>query len=433
SDLHPATTGSAELLAGVVELLYAGAEYYTAVQTIIPVAAGSEILFSRVYDSLLRRPGDPPAATLLLGFDSIPIRAEKSLFDLARWVRDRPALAATLQATPSGVLLAERPDSAQDGWPEFWSRLQGHLDRYGHTVYNLDFVNPVPADDPAPLLDTLRFYLTAGPAADPHQRQRRSTAAREELAGTVRARLGPLRRRLFDGLLSRAQENAPLREDALADVGLAWPQLRRLLAELGRRLVAAGVVDDPADVCWLRHEEIAAALAAERPPGQQAEVERRRQIWRGQRRATPPQVLPERVWLTLFRRMLPGATNRDGGDLLTGLAGSAGRVTAVARVLAGPEDFGLLQPGEVLVASITTPAWTPLFVRAAAVVTDIGGPLSHSSIVAREYGIPAVLGTGVGTRRIRTGQRVTVDGDAGTVTLHDAAPASTGIGVTPDG
>jgi pyruvate,water dikinase len=94
-------------------------------------------------------------------------------------------------------------------------------------------------------------------------------------------------------------------------------------------------------------------------------------------------------------------------------------VTAVARVLAGPEDFGLLQPGEVLVATITTPAWTSLFVRAAGVVTDIGGPLSHSSIVAREYGIPAVLGTGVGTKSIRNGQRVTVDGDAGTVTLHD--------------
>ena len=77
-------------------------------------------------------------------------------------------------------------------------------------------------------------------------------------------------------------------------------------------------------------------------------------------------------------------------------------------------------PGEVLVASITTPAWTSLFAMAAAVVTDIGGPLSHSSIVAREYGIPAVLGTAVATRRIHSGQRIRVDGDAGTVTLLDA-------------
>jgi pyruvate,water dikinase len=77
-----------------------------------------------------------------------------------------------------------------------------------------------------------------------------------------------------------------------------------------------------------------------------------------------------------------------------------------------------MQPGDVIVAVITTPAWTPLFARASAVVTDIGGPLSHSSIVAREYGIPAVLGTGTATRRIRDGQMISVDGNAGTVSLN---------------
>ena len=96
---------------------------------------------------------------------------------------------------------------------------------------------------------------------------------------------------------------------------------------------------------------------------------------------------------------------------------SAGTVTAPACVLHGPEDFAQMQPGCVLVAGITTPAWTPLFPLAAAVVTDIGGPLSHGSIVAREYGIPAVLGTGAATKRIRSGQVITVDGSTGVVTL----------------
>ena len=79
-----------------------------------------------------------------------------------------------------------------------------------------------------------------------------------------------------------------------------------------------------------------------------------------------------------------------------------------------------MRPGDVLVAGTTTPAWTPLFAMASAVVTDIGGPLSHGSIVAREYGIPAVMGTGVATKRIRNGQVITVDGSAGTVTLSAA-------------
>jgi pyruvate,water dikinase len=88
-------------------------------------------------------------------------------------------------------------------------------------------------------------------------------------------------------------------------------------------------------------------------------------------------------------------------------------------VLHGPEDFSTMQAGDILVAGITTPAWTPLFVLASGIVTDVGGPMSHSSIVAREYGIPAVLGTGVATKRILSGQSIRVDGDAGTVTLLD--------------
>jgi pyruvate,water dikinase len=121
--------------------------------------------------------------------------------------------------------------------------------------------------------------------------------------------------------------------------------------------------------------------------------------------------------------MMPATMAEQTGDVLSGIGASSGRITGTARVLGGPADFARLQPGEVLVASITTPAWTSLFARAGAVVTDIGGPLSHSSIVAREYGIPAVLGTAVATRRIADGQQVTVDGDAGKVYLTDPGAA----------
>jgi len=107
----------------------------------------------------------------------------------------------------------------------------------------------------------------------------------------------------------------------------------------------------------------------------------------------------------------------DEKNVIKGFGVSQGKVTAPARVLLGPEDFDQMRLGDVLVAPITTPAWTPLFTLASAIVTDIGGPLSHSSIVAREYGIPAVLGTAFATRRIQSGQMITVDGTAGTVIL----------------
>jgi pyruvate,water dikinase len=122
----------------------------------------------------------------------------------------------------------------------------------------------------------------------------------------------------------------------------------------------------------------------------------------------------------LFERFMPTHAQEEG-NTIKGVGASPGRVTVPACVLHGPEDFDRMQSGAALVAAITTPAWTPLFAMASAIVTDIGGPLSHSSIVAREYGVPAVLGTGVATKLIRSGQMITVDGDAGTVTLLDEA------------
>jgi rifampicin phosphotransferase len=420
-----------ELLAGAQILLDAGTEYYTSVQTIIPLAYLSEALFTTFYNRLVWREGDPPAQTFLLGFDSMPIRAEKSLYDLATWSREHPGLARALVGTPSQQFLdllgaeGTPPGVYREEWREWRTRFRSHLDRYGHTVYNLDFVNPVPADDPTPLFDTLRFYLR-GEGQNPHERQRGTATRREEATSVVLERLDATRGNLFSRLLEWAQGVAPVREDALADVGLAWPVMRRMLLELGRRLVEAGAVEKPADVFWLRWDELedkAGSMdAGESQLASLAEpVEQRKMLWWGQRRVTPPQLLPRGTWLEVFERLMPAASEEQTGDTIKGVAASGGQVTAPARVLSGPEDFGQMQQGEVLVAGITTPAWTALFAMASAVVTDVGGPLSHSSIVAREYAIPAVLGTGVATRRIRSGQSVQVDGDAGTVTLLDGA------------
>jgi len=418
------------LLAGARELLDAGTEYYTSVQTIIPLAATSELLFTGFYNRLVRRVGDPPAQTFLLGFESMPIRAEKSLYDLGTWSREHPGLARVLEGTPSdqvalGLLHADEPPAGvEEGvWHEWRSRFQTYLDRYGHTVYNLDFVNAVPADDPALLFDTLKFYLQ-GERQNPYERQRRTVERREEATRAVLERLEVPRRKVFGRLLKWAQDVAPVREDALADVGLAWPVMRGMLLELGRRLFEAGAVEKPSDVFWLSRDEAektAASLdAGETRLGSLSDtVAQREMLWRGQRRVTPPQLLPKDSWFMAMERLMPAASEEQTGDTIKGVAASGGQVTAQARVLGGPEDFGQMRAGEVLVAAITTPAWTSLFAMASAVVTDVGGPLSHSSIVAREYGIPAVLGTGVATRRIQSGQNIRVNGDAGTVTLLD--------------
>jgi phosphoenolpyruvate synthase/pyruvate phosphate dikinase len=132
----------------------------------------------------------------------------------------------------------------------------------------------------------------------------------------------------------------------------------------------------------------------------------------------PPMALPQmKIFGFDLMSLKDKRGRRNKGNIIKGVAASPGVARGVARILHGPDVFGHMQPGDVLVAPITTPAWTPLFAMASAIVTDVGGPLSHGSIVAREYGIPAVLGTGVATRRIQNGQTITVNGSTGTVEL----------------
>jgi pyruvate,water dikinase len=425
-----AATPATQLLDGVGEIVQSAADHYLTIQSgILPVAYMSEMVFAGFYHRLIQRKDDPSALTFLLGYDSAPILAEKSLYDLATWARARSELAGYLTSASGADIAAAYQSSSvpladTDGWSEFRRRFADHLDRFGHAVYDLDFAKGLAVDEPAPLLETLKYFLT-GQARSPHERQATAAQAREQATQSLLARLKGLRLRWFTKLLRWAQRYAPLREDALADVGLGWPLVRRMLHELGRRLVVADVIAVRDDMFWLKRSEaeaVARALDANQAVSDFRQVvAERRATWERERRVTPPVVLPIKGGARLmgidWSSWMPAKTDQAEGDTIKGIGASPGRVTGVARVLHGPDEFNQMRPGDILVAKITTPAWTPLFALAAGVATDVGGPLSHSSIVAREYQIPAVLGTGVATERIRSGQRITVDGDGGVVMM----------------
>src|SRR6266699_2602470 len=426
-----AATPAGALLAGARDIAEEAGMYYLSVQSgILPAAYMSESFFTLVYNRFLKGRNAPPALTFVLGFDSAPMQAERSLYDLAQWVREQPELAAALanmsseQFTTAYREQAARGVAADGAWPEFWRRLADHLARFGHAIYDLDFAKAVLADDPAPVLETLKFFLS-GQAPDPYKRRAAAEAAREQATETELKQRRGLRLRIFRNLVQRAQRYAPLREDALADAGLGWPVLRRMLRELGRRLVTSSGIDTPDDVFWLTLDELQEAATAlgtgQSPADYHAIVAERRTTWESEHALTPPVALPLKGGTRFlgidFKSMMPARTDQPKGDMLMGIAASPGQVTGPARVISGPGEFDQMRPGDILVARITTPAWTPLFALAAGVVTDVGGPLSHSSIVAREYHIPAVLGAGVATERLSSGQRITVDGDKGTVTV----------------
>ena len=415
-----------ETLQACRELFKAAVDaYWSMVGGVLPAAWISEALFTFFYRILIKHRTDPEASIFLLGFDSVPIQADKSLYTLATWAREQESLAGYLADAPAEQLAmdlksGEPPEVFYEpAWIEWQKRVQAHLEQYGHTIYNLDFANPVPADDPAPLLETCKLYLS-GKGSNPYERQRAARERREAAVSLVRKRLRGWRLRQFDRFLALAQRFAPLREDALADIGLAYPRLRQMLHRIGERLTEAGAIERPEELYWLTEEEVSAVcekldhdLPVERIS--RAIPERKAAI-RSAQKGTPPMRLPHLSVPWLQNRSASISRGKKSGRL-HGVGASAGCITARACVLRGPEDFTRLASGDVLVAKLTTPAWTPLFARAAAIVTDVGGPLSHGSIVAREYGIPAVLGTGDATKRIQDGQTITVDGNTGMVIL----------------
>ncbi len=418
-----------ELWRGVTELLAAAMEYLGGLMgATMGASAGSEGLFTQVYEKMVRREGDPPADVFLMGYDSVPIQAEKSIYDLAAWCRQHPRLAGYVLETPAQQLAAQLAGEALPAgleaqeWGAFRQRFEQYLQRFGHIIFTLDFAHSLPLDNPAPMLESCKMYLR-GEGANPHERQAAYEARRLQAVESLSGRVRGWRGWAFRKSLGWAQSLAAVRESALADIGLGYPILRRMLVELGERFVQAGAMRSAEDIYWLETDEVKTGVANLEAGAAlislDDKVQQRKAESAAAKQVTPPPMLPYRERYMGFKMdtFVAASEGSQTGDTLKGVPTSAGQVTAPACVLHGPEDFSQMKPGAVLVAGATTPAWTPLFAMASAVVTDIGGPLSHGSIVAREYGIPAVMGTGVATRRIQNGQTITVDGNLGTVKL----------------
>jgi rifampicin phosphotransferase len=282
----------------------------------------------------------------------------------------------------------------------------------GHAVFSLDWYFPTAGES------------TAGSADDPSDAVGQPTTpalVSERLAAEAACRTAlasdPKVLSEFEGLLAVNQRFANLREEQARDLTLGWPVLRRCAQHLGSQLEQAGVIGVADDVYFLTMPEILAAHT-----GTAAKAHARRARWNTQRRLPAPLTIgaaPRLIGDPIARAV---ATARAGQDVpdgaILGHPASIGRATGRVRVINSPADFGSFQQGEILVAKATAPAWTPLFSRAAGVVTDGGTLAAHASLIAREYGIPAVVGTGDATRRLTTGQLVTVDGAAGTVVPH---------------
>ena len=324
---------------------------------------------------------------------------------LAALVRADPALADVLREPDAAVALGRV--RTEPACAAFAAEFDAYLAEFGYreTASPVLISPPTWADRPEIVIGLISALAAHERDGEPDV----ATAARAELEALPALR-DPRRRDRVLRHVDAARAAIAFREDSHTAFTRLAPALRRALIELGSRLVARGVIAEPFDVFHLRFEELAAVPDIETaPPGQLEALARLVRVRAAARERLA--AVPMINHAAIFPRRRGAASDA----LVSGTPACAGQATGAVRVIRDFSEFGTLRSGEILVCPYTNPAWTPLFQRAAAVVVDTGGIGSHAAIVARENGIPAVMGTGSGTRVLVTGQRVRVDGTAGIV------------------
>ncbi|MFI6780204.1 PEP/pyruvate-binding domain-containing protein [Micromonospora sp. NPDC050276] len=374
-----------------------------------PIVAG--MLAAALPTALLKGVAGPDEIHAVLGGmpHNVTIEMDLALWRLAQGAGDHRQL---LLDTPPAELAARylRGTLPDIGMAAF-------LDAYGHRgAAEVDLGVPRWAEDPTPVFAAVANYLrVTDPGQGPDQRFQRAAAAAEhalrELTTRARRRR-PVRGTLAGFLLRRARSLAGLREAGKFAGLYPLREARRQLLLIGADLHGSGLLDQPDDIMFLTLDEVHTVV--HQGVDLRGTVTARRAVHRRElrRRTAPVALLSDG---TDVETILPAVPASDG--TLAGVGASAGRVTGPARVVHDP-GTAHVEPGDVLVAATTDPGWTPLFLTAAALVTETGAIMAHGPTVAREYGIPAVICVPDATRTISTGQLVTVDGNAGTITVH---------------
>ncbi len=343
---------------------------------------------------------------LISGVETKTTETNRALEALAAQIRGDSKLRELFARHDSGDLMTVLQHS--EAGQGFLQSFSDFLAQYGHRETALTISQPAWRDQPEAVLGILKVLAgSEPPQASSHEEWQR---ARDELLASSMLGRRPVRN-LFLKSLTNARSLFQMREDTHFYATLAQPLVRSVTLELGKRLEAVGGLNSAQDIFHLKLDELE-GLGEPWPPSAETTATVRALIARRSAKrkslANVPMVDPR---LLAAGAQMPA----DESVLLRGSPGSPGIANGPARIVRDFSEFGKLQAGDVLVAPVTNPAWTPLFQRAAAVVVDTGGAASHAAIVAREYGVPAVMGTMNGTGQLRDGQWIQVDGSRGLV------------------
>lgn len=370
--------------------------------------------------------------TLLKGLpDVVSSKPVLALWDLSRLVHTTPEIASRFESGDASASIASAIAALPDG-SEARGAWDGYLETWGFRGSGeLMLTLPSFQEDPAALVDVLRPYVTLYGTA-PADVIAAQSAERERETARV---LGDLRRRplsfgvpgpvlalAVDRLLRATHASIRFRERARLKQALLYSRLRRLALAIGKHLVSDGRLAAKEDVFFLFHQELDELLSgtAMFPHSVRELVALRAREHAALARTTPPDtvILGEGDYLPRVAVAALSAAPEESGDALRGVGTCGGRASAPAAVMRDLGDMSALKAGDILVTRQTDPGWAPVFFLVKGLVMERGGMLSHGAIIAREFGIPAVVGVRDATRRIAQGDRLTVDGDRGHVEIH---------------
>ena len=352
---------------------------------------------------------------------NVTTEMDLALWEAARTIRqDRQALAHFLARSPEELaaeaVAKKLPGAAQTALDRF-------LERYGmRGVGEIDIGRPRWWEDPLPVIQTLRSYLgiqdeAMAPPVVFRRGEAEARAAQEKLVAAARRRpLGRLKAWFVAWATRRIRTLAGLRESPKFTIINLMGISRRNLLESGEELVRAGVLARRDDLFFLTLPELHVLGMGAPGRWQELVAQRRESVRREERRRQIPRILLSDG--EAFYQGMVAEAGEESARVLVGSPVSPGVVEGIAHVVFEPHQ-AKLKPGEILVCPGTDPAWTPLFLAAAGLVMEVGGMMTHGAVVAREYGIPAVVGVDRATQRIKTGQRIRVDGSTGKIWLLD--------------
>ena len=423
--LDYAAMSDTELLEKLQEL-YEDMVYRCVIHGRINYMTAAASLYADFYNETFS-PDDPTEPyQALQGFVTKSVEAGNGLWRLSRRVRNDPSLRRAFESLAPGELLPALEKS--DAGRAFLAELRAYLDEFGWSSDVFELAEPTWRENPAIPLNAIQGYLFLGDEHDPANQFAQSVKQRNALLARARERLqsDPAKLEHFEALYDAAHLFLNVTEDHNYYIDQIGNTVMRLpILELGARLAARGAIAVRDDVFLLYVPELGEGLAGkdfrQLVAQRRAEMERFARVVPPPIIGTPPALSDDPFEQGLFVKMfgIPPEPSRDP-SVINGIPASAGTVQARAKVVRNLSEASKLEPGDILVCEMTMPPWTPLFSTVSAVVADTGGILSHCAIVAREYRIPCVVGTAVGTAVIKDGMTLTVDGSKGIVRIDSA-------------